>query len=258
MAADLLALGLYLSLVILLLLGAIIGRRVGSWQIRHDPDHKLNVVSVAEGGVFALLGLLIALTFTGAYERFEAQKVHVIDEANAIDTAYSRFSLLAPANRGDLRNLFTQYVDAEVAIFSDVLNANETTQKINYAKTLQTKIMNAVVIACNAQHDGYVTQLIIPAVNNMFESANTRLELSKIHPPVAIYAFLVGLTVLSAFLAGFSTAKKSGHSAIHILCYILITALTLYLIMDLEFPRVGLIRVDGFDKVLMDTKDHFD
>ncbi len=38
------------------------------------------------------------------------------------------------------------------------------------------------------------------------------------------------------------------------LVYAFITASTLYVILDMEYPRVGLIRVDSADQVLIDVR----
>lgn len=252
----LLALGVFLSLTVLLLGSVIAGRYVGKWQIAHDADHKLGVVSVAEGAVFALLGLLVAFTFTGAYERFEARKIHIIEEANAIETAYLRLDLLPTASRDTLRDLLRQYLDSRLTLYAKMTDFNMTKTSIHHSRELQHKVWDAAVAACNAHNDGSITQLIIIALNNMFDVANTRLAITKVHPPLAIFELLIGLGILSAFLAGYSTAKTKFRNSIHILSYILITAFTLYLIIDLEVPRVGLIRVDAFDKILTDVKEN--
>src|SRR6187455_2165271 len=71
-----------------------IGRRVGTARLARDPDGLTKGASAAEGAVFALLGLLLAFTFSGAASRFEDRRWFINDEANAIGTAYLRLDLL--------------------------------------------------------------------------------------------------------------------------------------------------------------------
>ena len=41
----------------------------------------------------------------------------------------------------------------------------------------------------------------------------------------------------------------------HMLAFAVIMAVTVYVILDLEYPRLGLIRVDAVDQVLVDLRD---
>jgi len=37
-------------------------------------------------------------------------------------------------------------------------------------------------------------------------------------------------------------------------CFAFIIAITVYVILDIEYPRLGLIRVDAFDQALVDVR----
>jgi hypothetical protein len=63
------------------------------------------------------------------------------------------------------------------------------------------------------------------------------------------------LVMASALLAGYATAEAATRSRMHILVYSAIFAITVYVILDLEFPRVGLIRIDAADHFLVDARD---
>jgi hypothetical protein len=103
--------------------------------------------------------------------------------------------------------------------------------------------------------DPIATQLFLPDLTNMFDVETIGIELTRVHPPVAIFGLLIGLAVLSGFLAGYSTAGSQSKLSLHILSYVAITAFTIYIIIDLEFPRVGMIRVDAFDQILQNARD---
>jgi hypothetical protein len=82
-----------------------LGRRLGTrWRESSGPSRGHAAI---EGAVFALMGLLIAFTFSAAQGRLDARRRLLIDEANAIGTAYLRIALLPakaqPALRDDLR-----------------------------------------------------------------------------------------------------------------------------------------------------------
>jgi hypothetical protein len=59
---------------------------------------------------------------------------------------------------------------------------------------------------------------------------------------------------VSALLAGYAIVSKS-RSWLHILCFAFVIAVTVFVILDLEYPRLGLVRVDAFDQALVDLRN---
>ena len=53
---------------------------------------------------------------------------------------------------------------------------------------------------------------------------------------------LVGLALASALLAGYGMAGGKSRNWLHILGFAAVMAVAVYVIIDLEFPRLGLIR----------------
>lgn len=100
-----------------------------------------------------------------------------------------------------------------------------------------------------------MAQLLLPALNDMFDIATTRVLATRQHPHPAIFGMLLVLVLMSCFLLGFSQAKMARQSRLHLVGFAATTALALYIIIDLEYPRVGLIRVDSFDQALIEQRD---
>jgi hypothetical protein len=78
------------------------------------------------------------------------------------------------------------------------------------------------------------------------------------HPPTAIYGLLFVLALLGALFAGSAMAESKTRSPLHVVGFAVILAVSAYLILDLEFPRFGLIRVDAADQLLVDVRASFD
>ena len=100
-----------------------------------------------------------------------------------------------------------------------------------------------------------LAQLLLPALNEVFDIGTSRVLAARQHTHGAIFAMLGLLLFISAFMAGFGQAKVSRQSMLHLLGFAAITTLALYLIVDLEFPRLGIIRVDEFDQALRELLD---
>src|SRR6185436_17454554 len=94
-----------------------IGRRVGARRLALDPEGAKASTWAIDGAVFGLLGLLIAFTFSGAAARFDTRRQMIVEEANAIGTAWLRLDLLPAGVQPALRDKFRQYLDARLAVF---------------------------------------------------------------------------------------------------------------------------------------------
>ena len=96
--------------------------------------------------------------------------------------------------------------------------------------------------------------LLVPALNQMFDVATTRTLSALVHPPAVIFAMLCGLAVIASALAGYGMARSTSSAWLHLVAFAAATAFTFYVIIDMEFPRLGLIRVDAFDQALIDLR----
>jgi hypothetical protein len=59
-------------------------------------------------------------------------------------------------------------------------------------------------------------------------------------------------------LAGFAMAQTKRRSLLHVVGFAALTAGTIYVIIDLEYPRAGLIRVDDADRLLVALRESMD
>src|SRR5205807_1526863 len=93
------------------------GRRIGVRQRALDPEGAVAGFGAVEGAVFGVMGLLLAFTFSGAASRFDGRRQLIVQETNAIGTAYLRVDLLAASRQPELREDFRRYIDARLAVY---------------------------------------------------------------------------------------------------------------------------------------------
>ena len=55
-------------------------------------------------------------------------------------------------------------------------------------------------------------------------------------------------------LIGYGTSANKDRSLLHQGTFALVTSLAIYVIVDLEYPRLGLIRIDAADQALIDVR----
>ncbi len=239
------------SLFIGMLLFYELGRRIGRARQRQGAEDPAKGAGAAEAAVFGLMGLLIAFTFSGAAERFEARRHLITQEANAIGTAWLRLDLLPAANQGPLRQAFRHYTELRSTAYRHGKQSALQQQEQATTTALQNRIWQQALAA--SQHPLAAPQaamLLLPALNEMFDITTTRAMASQNHPPLVVYLLLGFLVLVGALLIGFDTAANIHRSWLHIVVFAAIMALAVFVIVDLEYPRQGLIRVDAADQVL--------
>jgi hypothetical protein len=241
-------------LVILTLLEC--GRRIGIQRRGFDPEGAGTGLRAIDGAVFGLMGLLIAFTFSGAAARFDGRRQLIGQEANAIGTAYLRVNLLPeparPALREDLRN----YLNLRISL-SRMIRYNFEVDKRDFAHSneLQGKIWGEAVAATRDQNSAAVTTLVLSSLNEMIDITTARLVAQQTHPPAVIFCGLGLLVMATSLLAGYGMASNKKRSWMYMLVFAVTLAATLYVILDLEYPRIGLIRLDAADQVLVDLRN---
>ena len=202
----------------------------------------------------AAVGLLLAFTFSGAASRFEARRHLITTEANAIGTAYLRIDLLPADAQPGLRKLFRDYLKLRIVAHRDEGEARATALLADTA-SLQKRIWDAAIAASGrAELPPSVRQLVVPALNEMIDITTTRAVAAQNHPPTVIFGLLVGLCLLSALVVGHSSVTDSRGTWFYPAVLSATMALTLYVVIDLEYPRQGLIRVDDADRTLSDMR----
>jgi hypothetical protein len=157
-----------------------------------------------------------------------------------------------------LQNLFREYVDARIDIYRLDFESQEWEQASARATVLQNEIWSAAVSACPRGTTPASCTLLLPSLNSMIDIATTRLVATWIHPPTTVYVMLVALALAAAMLTGYGTAFNAHRNWLHRTLFASAITAAVFVTLDLEFPRVGLIRVDSVDQLIIDLRRSFD
>lgn len=228
-----------------------VGRRIGRRSIRQSGALAKGS-GAAEAAVFGLLGLLLAFTFSGAASRFEQRRHLIVEEANAIGTAYLRMDGMPVDAQPALRALFREYAQVRYSVYRNVRDEEETSLLVSRTAALQDQIWRQVVALCSRPGTpSQMAMLSLPALNDMIDITTTRVGATQNHPPFIIFVLLGGLSLAGALLVGYAGAESANRPWLHSIMFAAILPLTIYVIVDLEFPRLGVIRIDAADQMLL-------
>jgi hypothetical protein len=232
-----------------------IGRRLGKSALARDAQ-LMSTHGAVDSAVFSLYGLLLAFTFSGAPARLDARRHLIADEANTIVTAYLRLDLLSSESQPAMREQFRQYLDSRLQVYQKLPHIDAAKLELARSAELQTKIWSQAIAdtrlpGCHPE----AGKLLLPALNQMIETTTKRTMALRIHPPTIIFGLLFLLALVCSLLAGYGMAVSRQRSWVHILAFSLVAVITVFVILEIEYPRTSFLSVETrYDQVLVDLR----
>jgi hypothetical protein len=231
-----------------------VGRRIGARRLAVEGEAAAKGFGAIEGAVFALLGLILAFSYSGALTRFDAHRQLVVAEANNIGTAYLRIDLLPADAQAPMRDLFRRYLDSRIETYRKLPDMGAVTAELAHSAKLQGEIWSLAISSSQRSPTLQPSLLLLPALNEMIDITTTRTEAVRLHPPLIIWVMLGALTFACALFAGYDMAGRKRLNLLHSAAFAVVLAVTVYVIIDLEYPRIGLIQMADSDQVLVDLR----
>ena len=246
---------LIFATVLLMELGRWLGNR---WRSRNGETSPGG--GTVEGAVFSLMGLLIAFAIYGAESRFDRRRSLIVDEANAINTAYALLDLLPANTQPHLRSDFREYVQSRLTTYQKVANwesVQAMQMELRQSAELQREIWKDAVDAIKQADSPSVQALLLPAIDRMIGIETTRTVALETHLPVAVWAMLAFSVLASCVLAGYSMSSHGSRHWVHTVSFCLLFSAAVYVLVDFEYPRMqGFIRIHELDRLLNQTLEN--
>jgi len=230
------------------------GRRIGKHRKKLDPDSSHEGFGAMEAAVFGLMGLMIAFTFSGAVSRLDQRRMDIIEEANAIGTAYLRIDLLPEETQPAIRKYFREYLDARIDVYQKVPDLQAVQEAQKKAESLQNIIWKTSVEDCNKSENTAAKMLFLPAVNSMIDISSSRMAIAFIHQPFSVFIVLIILALVCSLFAGYGMSVGKSRSWVHFIGFTAAFVISIYVIIDMEYPRIGMININSMDYLLTDLR----
>lgn len=231
-----------------------VGYSFGLRYAKRYPSRENWGGGAIEAAVLALFGLLLAFTFAAAQGRLEERRKLIAEEANAIGTAYLRLDLLPSHERELLKGKFREYLDARLRAYAALPDLKKAYEELHNSEQLQQQIWSEAQAAARREAWQPAAILVLPALNEMIDITTRRTMIAKSHTPSIVFLLLYLVGMITAVVSGFGMAKTPGRNWLHRWVFALVVSMTLYVILDLEFPRVGLVRLDAADHTLIQLR----
>jgi hypothetical protein len=188
--------------------------------------------------VLTLLALLLGFSFNLAMERFEQRRQLVVEEANAIDTAYLRAQLLPEPHRKRISEILVAYTDNRIALAT--IGAKRSPALLARNDELITNLWAATAAALDSIGRPDFSNAFLRSINGVTEVDNARKNARLIRVPDEIFAVLFAYMVATSGLLGYLLTGLQGKLSSALV--LVLMALFLLLIIDIDRPMQGAIR----------------
>jgi hypothetical protein len=231
----------YLVTVVLVLVFAEIGFRIGMWQQRRDPSAlKGQMLGVVVGGMLGLMAFLLAFTIGIVINQHNGRKAMVVTEANAVGTAYLRAGFLEEADRDLSRDLLREYVEVRLAAAEDLTLFDSTLAR---SEEIHSQLWSIVEENIRQGRESDVMALYAESINIVIDVHGERLAAIDLRLPRLLGVVLFAATLLSFLLVGVANSADQKRDAFAILLFALAFVAVLMLVVDLDRAQQGLLTV---------------
>jgi len=233
---------LWIALVLLLVamggihVGYLLGKRAQP-KVTKKLQSQINAILAS---MIGMLALILGFTFSQSLERYDSRSTAVIDEANAIGTAYFCADLV-PAVREESQKILREYLDLRVRAASMSKMDPTENQLLEQAEQKHNEIWQQVKIASQDRDD--LTALFAESVNEMIDSFGRRKAAIFRHVPEVIILLLMLTFVLSSVVVGVSSGAEGHRPSATAYAMVILIVLLILAIIDLDRPRRGFIEV---------------
>lgn len=227
----------FLGSFLLLWIGIAIGSRIRGMR-RQLLEGESKIISVLEGALLTLFGLLMGFTFSMAVSRYDLRRQLPVKEANAIGTTWLRSSTLPEPLRSQTQDLLMQYVVTRVGFLAAGHDTERMKESLSRTADLQTRLWS---VASNyaLDHRDPVAALYIAALNDSIDVTEERTAAFENRVPGEAWGMLLFIAFASTVVVGLDV---SSHSAVLRILLPFILAGALAMTLDIDSPRYGLVK----------------
>ena len=217
-----------------------IGHRLGAFRRERSGTVLAPGVGAMVGSLLALLAFMLAFTFGVAAERFGTRRVLVVDEANAVSTAFLRADLMPPPWADNLREHLREYVDLrlEMAASPEAVAAGLTRSEELHV------LMWADVLAGTEARPVPTNALVLQAINDVIDLHSSRVAATYYSRlSIAIWGMLFLVTASGMVAVGYQAGISGPRPSVVSLLLMLALSAVIALIVDLDRPGTGWLAV---------------
>jgi hypothetical protein len=231
---------LFLAVVVGIVLAHESGYRLGRARGRRTDKENESLVGGMVAAELGLLAFMLAFAFGIASSRFDARRQLLLDESNAIGTAYLRAELLSEPHRAEVRRILSEYVDVRIAAAQE----GSVEYGVQRSEALHGRLWAVAVAAAEKDPRSIPVGLFVTALNEVIDLHSKRVTAGlRSRIPMPVWVVLFSVTILAFAAMGYHSGLSRSNRSPAILMVAVTFAAVLWLVADLDRPSQGMLRV---------------
>jgi hypothetical protein len=225
-----------------------VGFRVGRWWQDRMPGEQEGPTEMLVGSLLALMAFLLAVTMGMASDRFDARRGLVLEEANAIGTAYLQADYLPEAAAAEMKSLMRDYLDLRIVDADSDIPAD-----LARSRELHAEMWAIAAEVARSGHSPDLVSAFGDSLTTVIAINESRLVSGMYaRVPETVLLILLAGSALSLGMVGYTAGLKRRRSVLSAVVMTLILGVVLIIVIDLDRPRDGVITVS--QQALIDTQ----
>ncbi|MDQ2094360.1 bestrophin-like domain [Rhodalgimonas zhirmunskyi] len=231
-------------LFVLMLVSIYLGGTVGRKHQNKESDSAKSQANAVQGSLLGLLALLLGFTFSLSLGRYDLRSAEVVSEANAIGTAWLRTDLVSEARRGEAKQLLREY--GSLRLRSSMVSAADEDERVRLIGEAETVFNDMWLLIAEEAREARnpVAMGVVASLNDMIDALAKRDAAINRHVPELVLYLLFGTFVLLGGVVGYASWISAVRPGVPVYAMMVLIVILVFLIIDLDRPRRGLIAVD--------------
>jgi hypothetical protein len=232
-----------------LIAGVVAAHDIGFWlgSLTRSADEPFDrQVGLVRTSTAALVAFLIGFAFSGAASRFIDRQDLIVREANALSTAYLRADTIAEPQRSELKAALKEYTADRVKLLSRE-GRDQIEPLLAKVSGLHERMWRSAVSA--TQSNARLMSVVLPPINEVIDLHTAHLAMARRHLPVPIMVVLFATAAIGVGMIGFGNGRVGRRFSVLDAVYGIVLAAALWMIIDLDYPGFGIIRVSNLPVV---------
>jgi hypothetical protein len=220
------------------------GFRTGKSRRDTWRDAETGGGGIVQTSIFAILGLVLAFTYSAGLSRFEARKAALLNEANAIGTAFQRADLVTEPGRTELRKSLFEYATTRSIPPRSILSVQEFNDLLSRTLEKQARIWPAAKQVMAQDNPAPLKISVVASINSVHDAHTIRMAavFDRLHPTVVWLLVLAAASAMT--VAGYNAGIQGRVSRLRMSAFSIVLASLAIVILDLDRPNDGTIIVD--------------
>lgn len=211
-----------------------IGFAIGHFVQKKTTDEVKSLTGSIQGSILGLLALLLGFTFSMSIQKYDARTTALIDEAASIKQVMMASSHLPNSLRPEFKLLLEQYVETKLELAELSIVEDKSRQKLTtHVESIQQQMWQ---LTDNNALQNDVALLI--------ERDFKRNALINNYAPEVVLYLLFFVFVIAVTILGYSAGLSGKRLTIPISLVGILITLIVYIIIDLDRPKRGLITTE--------------